>query len=494
VKNRLGETRHLRKLLAPVTSRTDSPRQLVKIKHVKIEDLDRDVLADARLVVVAGIADPGTAVPLLREYVLQGGQLILAAGGEFNIENWNDSAWLDGAGILPAELKRDAIGAMPDEAREVVKPFTLSFESLGTHDYFRLADASEEELRDLYAEPYFFKAVAADVSPAALEDLKKKVVERLEKTLTFEAEAAVRRAKLSAASGNGVDDEVAADEQKLAELHPAWLLWKSAQAEDAPAALPDEPEARAAQLATLAEQSLPTPRARFADEAGTPYLVERKIGKGQVLFVASGLLSPWNTLPKTNTFLIYDRIMRRMIESTLPNRNFEPVPEIKLPVPADDQLVTVSLRRPGHEDAPEVLDRGFIGPDVRGVSVSLPLARGLYRITALGTDAPPGKASEPGTTSEADRPLWELPLSVNGRSDESNLSSLSRDKFQERVGDANLLWVGANEEISLAGSQIKGQTMWWYLVVALLFLLFVEMAILAGPMLFAKLNQPGAPA
>lgn len=84
IQGRLGETRHLRKLLAPKTSRSDAPRQLVNVRHITQESLTQDVLADARLVVIAGLREPGAMVPLLRDYVRQGGQLVIAAGGDFD--------------------------------------------------------------------------------------------------------------------------------------------------------------------------------------------------------------------------------------------------------------------------------------------------------------------------------------------------------------------------------------------------------------------------
>ena len=34
------------------------------------------------------------------------------------------------------------------------------------------------------------------------------------------------------------------------------------------------------------------------------------------------------------------------------------------------------------------------------------------------------------------------------------------------VGSARVRWVGPDEEISLAGSQIRGQASWWWLILA----------------------------
>ena len=72
-RNRYGETRHLRRLLAPVTERAATrPGSWSNVRHVKIDQLDRDMLKDARLVVIAGVASPEGAVALLRDYVGRG--------------------------------------------------------------------------------------------------------------------------------------------------------------------------------------------------------------------------------------------------------------------------------------------------------------------------------------------------------------------------------------------------------------------------------------
>ena len=136
-RNRHGETLHLRQLLSPVTARGDSIRQLVEIRHLKIDQVDRDSLKDARLVVIAGVANPEGAVSVLRDYVKQGGQLVVAAGAEFDPAQWNQAAWLDGAGILPVPLKQQPIGKTPEETTGELKPFFLSsFKSMTGHDVF----------------------------------------------------------------------------------------------------------------------------------------------------------------------------------------------------------------------------------------------------------------------------------------------------------------------------------------------------------------------
>ena len=55
---RVGETYRLRRLLAPVTARGQTGPQLVQVRHAKIDRVDREMLKDARLVVIAGVPKP----------------------------------------------------------------------------------------------------------------------------------------------------------------------------------------------------------------------------------------------------------------------------------------------------------------------------------------------------------------------------------------------------------------------------------------------------
>jgi len=491
VKRRLGETRHLRKLLAPVTSRNESPRQLVKIRHIRLDQLQQSVLEDARLVVVGGIADPESKVPLLREYVEQGGRLVIVAGGDydpainggFEPNRWTDAAWLEGAGILPAPLLADPIGATPDEASNGLEPFFLSYESLSSHYYFQLAGVGEDELRDLYAEPFFFKAVQVDLSAEAIGALHKAEMKRLDEKHRSMADATERRQQYSKLDAGGElteeeQTELRDAEQQLQQMRPNWLLWNDHSAPTDDVDLPEDPSERERALSQLAAKAHPRVLARFDDSARTPYLVERQIGRGTVLFVSSGLLSDWNTLPQTNTMLIFDRILRSLVQSTLPQRNFPGAERITLPLPPSQHDVTVALRRPGREKDPEILDTGFIGSEQLGFDIQDPLARGLYRVAVYRP------ATEANNGME--QTVWEVPLTVNGDSAESELQALSREQFQERTVNTTVGWVGPAEDISLAGAQIRGQDSWWWLIIAVLGLLFVELAILAGSSLKAR--------
>ncbi len=497
-RNQLGETRHLRKLLAPKTSRADAPRQLVKIRHLTQSDLDQEVLQDARLVVIAGLKEPQSeeTVLLLRDYVRQGGRLVLAAGADFDPVRWQELAWRDGDGILPLPLK-ETIGEVPEVAGANTRPFSISFESLSGDELFQLATAGENELRDLYAEPFFFKAVATDVSAETNEATQRTARERIAAELRLRGEIAHRRESLGAKQTSGEmtaaeRKQLETDEAQLAELEPHWLTWAAADRGDAADAntntqgqsklAPEAEEAaQAAQVEFLLQQQLPRVLAKFDDRGQTPYLIARNQGKGEVLFVSTGLLSSWNTLPKTNAILMFDRLLRNMTRSTLPKRNFEPREQLTLPVPAHEHDLAVTVSRP-HQLDPEPLDIGFIGNDRQGVTLHGLYQRGVYRVSGVRRD--PNADVLPTTDDKlADKPVWEVPVVVNGDAAESELQPLTRAEFEQKTEGTTLRWVEASEDISLAGAAIRGQSSWWYLALAVLVLLLAEMVVLAWPSL-----------
>jgi hypothetical protein len=479
IKSRLGETRHLRKLLAPKTSRSDAPRQLISVRHVMPDELTQDVLADARLVMIAGVQSPQGMTELLRDYVRQGGRVVIAAGANFDPVAWNDAAWLDGAGILPLPLAREPLGEVPEVAGANLKPFFLQFDSLKDGRFFRLAGVPEAELQDLYAEPFFFKAALVDDSPEAFDRWKQAEIKRLEEELTLAAAVPKRQtelAKQEAQGGVSQEDrqKLEADEQRLRELQPRWLTWSGALESGAEPELPENSADRERILESLALEKSPRVLAQYELEGRPPFLVSRKMGRGETLFCSTGLLSSWNTLPKTNAVLIFDRILREMAEETLPRRNYEATEKVILPLPREEQNLLATLTRPGSK-TDEALDAGYIGPEQRGVTVSGLLTRGVYRVAGFR----PSLSADNALAS--DKPVWEVPLVVAGSGDESDLTPLTRDEFDADAASANLRWIGPAEDISLAGTAIRGQTMWWWLALIVLVLLLLEMTVLAWP-------------
>jgi len=458
-RRRVGETRPLRRLLALGAGRSE---RLIEIRHVTVRQVNREMLSDARLVVIAGVADPSDAAELLREYVQQGGQLVIAAGGDFDPAAWQQVAWKDGAGILPTPLATAPLGETPDEAVQL-QPFFLSYDSLSWHPYFQLADVSESELRDLYAEPIFFKAVKCLTSKEDTSALVELERTRLLKRFENRPNAAVPSAK------NGQPEN-----EPEASTAKNWLAWESPTEKLEPRSEQD--------VERLAELATPRVLAKFDEFEQAPFMIERRIDRGRVLMVASGLQSNWNTLAGSNAILMFDRILRSMIQETLPQRTLSPRSRVPLPFPSGESFVNASLTRPG-EEASQPLDIGFVGADRKGVAVDAPLARGVYRVSAR-------KSSD---ALEAGENSWEM-FAMNGPSTESELAVLTEDQFAERITNPKVSWVGPGEEISLAGETQYAQSLWWWLLLAAIGLLSLELIMLAWPRFRARFASSEATA
>jgi hypothetical protein len=214
--------------------------------------------------------------------------------------------------------------------------------------------------------------------------------------------------------------------------------------------------------------------ARFDDRGRSAFLVERKMGRGRVVFCTSGLQSSWNTLPKTNAILLFDRLLRDMIHQTLPERNLTPRDSFVLPLQGLEPNVAVTVQRPGHlgEDP---LDVGYIGAQERGVTFRDLWRRGVYQVRGH-------RAFSPGSSStDADKPAWHVPLAVHGDSDESDLTIVSPRELDQRTAGADVRWVAPGEAISLSGAATRGQNSWWWLVAGVALLLAAEMLLVAKP-------------
>jgi hypothetical protein len=463
-----------------MTRPKDNQPQLVRIRHVSIDGMPamdlREMVQDARLVVIGGLQAPSDeAVSVLREYVEQGGQLVVAAGGQFDPVLWNQAAWRDGAGILPTPLAPEMAGKTPDEAGQQPKWFSLNNtnDRLLAHSYFQLADNSPEQLAGLYAEPLFFKAIRAEVGEEVDQKLVQAETDRLRDAFDFLDQAQARRERLATAGELGDTDRAAReqDEQQLQQLRPKWLLFGQGSPDLFDETLSEVPSQRQQQLEALAARTRFRVLAEF--DNGIPFLVERSIGRGRVVLVTTGVAPQWNTLAKSYAMALFDRMLRSMIESTLSQRNYPPVEEIDYPV-GDDPNLQFALYRPGHEQTAETVDAGFVGADRRAATVRNALTRGVYRLAAFDPAAD-------GAGEEAPMPKWETRFAVRGEPVESDLTALSREQFDRRQLGDRLRWVGPGESISLAGAQVRGQDWWKYLVVAVLLLLLLELLLLGWP-------------
>jgi len=466
-----GETIRLRRLLAPKTGRAGREQQLIEIKRRQITQVDRSLLEDARLVVIGGVRSPDSeaTVALLRAYVQQGGNLVIAAGAQFDPIAWNDVAWLDGLGILPAPLGPEPIGRLPsgggDSGGAELESFHLDYASMKNHDYFRLENSSDDELRELYRLPFFFKAVESLDDDQSRRLMVETTANHLQQCRTELADIDGRLAQLrdletrKQLTADGRDERTEL-ETRRGTLKPTWLLWSDpAQAEDETASIEQQ-----------ADQTKFSVLARYSN--GLPFMVERRIGRGKVLFVTTGLFPRWNTLSVVNTVLIYDRIFRAMLQETLPKRNMSSQGSFVLPVSAAARNARITLSGPDHPAEPLAVQA--VGANRHGITIESITRRGLYSVSADRTE----ESLDQGLESQ----LWTLPLAVNGPAEESQLLSAEEIRRRAARGQPD----GLDEQPSALAlddfqlAQVRGGKLWKWVIGLVMACLLLELVVLSS--------------
>ncbi|MEE8452433.1 MAG: BatA domain-containing protein, partial [Thermoguttaceae bacterium] len=476
-----GETIRLRRLLAPKMGRAGRAHQLIEIKRRQITQVDRSLLEDARLVVIGGVRSPDSeaTVALLRAYVEQGGNLVITAGGQFDPIAWNDAAWLDGLGILPAPLGPELIGRLPtgggaDDAPEL-ESFRLDYDSMKNHDYFRLENSSDEELRELYRQPFFFKTVEALDNDQSRRLMVETTANHLQQRQTELADIDSRLAQLrdletqQKLTADGRDERTEL-ETRRSTLKPDWLLWSDpAQAED------DNVQEGTVAAEQRAERTKFSVLARYSN--GLPFMVERRIGRGKVLLVTTGVFPRWNTLPLVNTVLIYDRIFRAMLQETLPRRNMSSQGSFIVPVSAAARNARITLSGPDHPAEPLVVQA--VGANRHGITIESITRRGLYLISADRTEESLGQGLESR--------LWTLPLAVNGPAEESQLLSAEeiRRRAAQRGLDGGRSDGFADQASALSlddfqSARVRGGKLWKWVIGLVLACLLLELVVLSS--------------
>jgi hypothetical protein len=365
---RYGETYRLRRLLT--IDRTEG-RSLIDPRHVRIDDLNAQLLEGVPLVVIAGIRSPGHAIGLLRDYVDNGGTLLVACGGDFDPQVWNEIAWRDGQGVLPAPLESELLGVRLDSSDQPPAVFRLDPSSL-THPMFRFPSVPAQALVEIYREPQFFRAAAVDLAG-------------------------------------------------------------------------DDSSPKASVLA------------RF--DNGRPCVVERNIGRGRSIFFASGLMSDWNSLSMTSGVIVFDRLVRSILEQRLQKRNFSISDAISVSLDCDQTGERFWLASPDGRRRPmRVERRDGVRCELRCDPVS---RRGIYRI----------EREEGGVAT----------IAVQGPAKESDLASFDRQHWIDRFGNARIAWLDLNDLIGSAGAGGTHAGLWQWLLAAVIAGLAAEMLVLAVP-------------
>ncbi len=241
---------------------------------------------------------------------------------------------------------------------------------------------------------------------------------------------------------------------------------------------PGEEENGNRPIQDLADRTKPSVLARYTN--GLPFMIERRLGHGRVLFVSTGVFPEWNTLALTNAMLMYDRILRGMLESTLSERNLSSERQIELPVPAWQRTASFTLTDPDGLDEPLAVDA--LGGDRWGITLGNLMRRGHYQVTAKKTKDLPRDERARDETLETK--LWVVSLAVNGPAEESRLISAEEVRRRQNRGGAGSLeavQTFAAEGIQLA--QLRGSWVWRWLMLAVLACLLTEMAFLVWPSL-----------
>jgi len=451
--------------MAPRSSSDKSQRRLIHVEHVRPEGLTQELLETARLVVIAGIEKPDEAlVPLLRDYVQQGGPLVILAGASFDPVAWQERAWLGGQGLLPAPLDPKPHGVTPEEAPQQVVPFYAAFASM-QHDFFLVEGESSQSLSSLFETTPFFKVVQADLSKSLLDSLAKSDEKRFTDEKAFldgySAQQAARATEKSPAAAHNADED-----RKYREIEPVWWHWRS------PLPLVD----RSLAPEELAKRSQPRVLAAY-DTKALPFAIERRMGAGRVVMFTSGVTSNWNLMRGSGAMYLYHRAFCQLMEGTLPARNYLAGQKITLPVErrADTRLTVV---RPSGSREPLNVDA--LGPNVSGVTVRRPVLAGTYTISAEQTET-----LAPGSASNR---LEDIPLAVNGAASESNLTPIAVADLQTKLGHDHARVLTADEPIRVEGGTRRGQDLWKLLCWCVLSCLLLEQLVLAWPM-FGKKSQ-----
>ncbi|MBA2113736.1 BatA domain-containing protein [Bremerella alba] len=437
---RLGETWILRQLLCPQTDSSREEQHLIRPIHLSQREAEGEplkaALREARLTVIAGIESPSVElVSMLRSYVEQGGQLAIAAGGDFDPHAWNDVAWQGGRGILPKPLKPSAVGQSLSEFSDDLQPFRISGKGLLDHSYFRLADLEETQLIDLYTDALFFKTVVPT-----------------DETNTL-------------ATSNTASSMPPLEEKWLSWTPPVSTIERPDDQSDSPTA------------------SIPaTTIAQF--DNGIEFVIERHVGSGRIVFFSSGVSSQWSTLPSTNAVLIFDRVLRNQLASTFQRYNFDVGETALLPIPPGVGDSSIQLIAPDSGIVRSVSPR-FLNEETRGVLIDNLDSAGVYWLSDGEPSGTPGDAAE-------GRSQFRIPISGTPTAWESQLTRLDEEQFAGLNLPPQYRWQDSSEVVGGSGLPMSGHAWWQWLIGLVIVLLIVEMTVAAMPSWLAWIVNRGS--
>lgn len=438
---RLGETYLLRRLLTAGegedVAAADPP-----LTAITVDRLTRELLAGARLVVVAGVRAPGRQAELLTEYVSLGGNLLIAAGGEFDPAAWTRDTWDAGLPLLPTPLRPLPFDVRWTNGGDLASILQWDAASL-RDECFRIEGMASEELSSLFRTPFFFRIVEPDRDalrgePALIPEAEESRApwlswrddDRTPQIVTFKP----RSADEKGTTGAGI-------------VNAGFVA--AAGGNETEVALP------------------PRITARFTN--GSPFLMERSLGRGKVLLMTSGLAREWNTLAATPAVVVLDRLCRRLIEETLERRNLSANDSITVLIPPAYRGDFCRIVKP--DGTSEPVAAGALGTRQWGAEIGSLPKQGDYRLQWFDAAAAPAMAGRAPLAT----PRAELPFAVGCPVEESDLQYLD---------DAELPSVTNGSIASAAGEGLdraQSSGLWRYFILAGALFLFAESLYLASP-------------
>jgi hypothetical protein len=225
----------------------------------------------------------------------------------------------------------------------------------------------------------------------------------------------------------------------------------------------------------LAERSAAKVIGRF--DNGLPFLVERRIDRGLVMFCSTPLQSA--PLTQVRAVVVLDRLLRDLLGGTLPRRNFDTTEPILLPMRPPGSGTYLQLVHPG--DRTEAVAVDALGEDKYALVLRNVVERGVYRVVARQAEADAsGQAVE--------RVVAEMPLAVNGPELESQLTPVEQAAAMTGVDAARVRWLARDESIRVEGATVSGRNLWKWLMAFVLGGLILELAILRWMRPTAKLS------
>ena len=267
-------------------------------------------------------------------------------------------------------------------------------------------------------------------------------------------------------------DQDRLDKIEMKQINPQWLLWADRSPIDG----------RKQSASEEAELTTPKVLAKFTNDL--PFIIERKLGRGDIVFVTTGIFSEeWNQLRKSRTICVFDRILRFKLFKTLENpknpRNLGTELDVAIRVNPLFRNVDFDLIRPDSKEA--FLTEHLVPTQSGKETYDLVLAD----LTQAGIYQAQGKRE-----GDSGAKIWNATIAVNGPKTGSDLTTITQAELNEKYGKANIQWVQSDGDISLQGAQVWGSWLgidiWKWLIVLVLLMLLVEMGILMQPAMAKK--------